>query len=228
LQPGYPEAHCNLGHTLRDQGQFAEALEELRRGHESGSKAPGWPYPSAAWVRQCERLAELDRQLPAILAGDARPASAAEGLEFAFLCQHRARCMHAAAARLAAAALAADPKLVNEVRVQHRYNAARSAARAAAGQAEDAKMLPDKARLMLRRQAQAWLRDDLAVYRQLAGAEGARPAVRQRLAQWQQDADLASVRDPQALDRLPDDEREGWRKFWQDVAALLKKVQEKK
>jgi hypothetical protein len=42
---------------------------------------------------------------------------------------------------------------------------------------------------------------------------------------WQQDADLASVRDPQALDRLPNDERHQWRQLWQDVAALLKGVE---
>jgi hypothetical protein len=52
--------------------------------------------------------------------------------------------------------------------------------------------------------ALAWLRDDLAAYHQLAKAEGARPAVRQRLAHRQQDADLASARDREAppLDRL--------------------------
>jgi len=31
-----------------------------------------------------------------------------------------------------------------------------------------------------------------------------------------------------ALDSRPDDERQEWRQLWEDVAALLKKVEEKK
>jgi hypothetical protein len=83
---------------------------------------------------------------------------------------------------------------------------------------------------MLRRQAMAWLRDDLALYRKQAGSNepAAREGVRQRLGHWQQDADLASVRDPQALDRLPDDERRQWQQLWQDVAALLARADEKR
>jgi hypothetical protein len=53
-------------------------------------------------------------------------------------------------------------------------------------------------------------------------------ALRQRLAHWQQDSDLASVRDKEALAKLPDDERRAWALLWEDVAALLHKVQEKK
>ena len=104
------------------------------------------------------------------------------------------RRLHAAAAWFYAGAFAADPKLTTDLRRQHRYNAACSAALAAAGQGEDARNLPDKARLMLRRQA---------------------------LTRWQQDADLAAVRDKAALDLLPDDERQPWRRLWDDVAALL-------
>ena len=50
----------------------------------------------------------------------------------------------------------------------------------------------------------------------------AKRAARQRLAHWQEDADLASVRDRAPLDRLPEDERKEWRQLWDDVAALLK------
>ena len=60
------------------------------------------------------------------------------------------------------------------------------------------------------------------------GAEApAKQQVRQALQEWQQDADLASVRDQAALDRLPDDERRPWRELWHDVAAPLAKVGEK-
>jgi tetratricopeptide (TPR) repeat protein/serine/threonine protein kinase len=63
LKEDYPEAHCNLGHALHQKGEFREALEALRRGHELGTKKPGWSYPSAEWVRECERVVELDGKL---------------------------------------------------------------------------------------------------------------------------------------------------------------------
>ena len=50
LKPDYAEAHCNVGLVLARQGNFSESLAELRRGHELGSKRPGWPFPSARWV----------------------------------------------------------------------------------------------------------------------------------------------------------------------------------
>ena len=41
------------------------------------------------------------------------------------------------------------------------------------------------------------------------------------LATWLSDPALASVRDPAALAKLPDAEREPWRRLWTDVAASL-------
>src|SRR5262249_8441939 len=48
-------------------------------------------------------------------------------------------------------------------------------------------------------------------------------AVRQRLAHWQQDAALASVRG-EAIDRLPEDERAAWRRLWDVVESLREEV----
>jgi Flp pilus assembly protein TadD len=56
IDPSFPEAYCNLGLLLLDrQGRPAEALPLLRRGHELGSRRPGWKYPSQQWVADCER-----------------------------------------------------------------------------------------------------------------------------------------------------------------------------
>ena len=75
------------------------------------------------------------------------------------------------------------------------------------------------------RPALTWLRADLAAYSRLAkGNPKQKAAVRQRLELWQKDADLASVRDPAALDRLPEDERAAWRRLWDDVESLRKEV----
>jgi hypothetical protein len=103
----------------------------------------------------------------------------------------------------------------------------RRAAPAGCGQGEDARALPDKVALGLRRQARDWLKADLAAYAKLAQRDdpAAKQAVRERLEHWRQDADLAGLRDPVALKKLPEDEREAWRALWSEVASLQKKAE---
>jgi hypothetical protein len=83
--------------------------------------------------------------------------------------------------------------------------------------------------LTLRRQALRWFRANLEAYAGLAGRDDPRlkRALQQRLEHWQKDADLAGIRDEEALARLPDHERAAWRRLWADVAALRQKVEGK-
>jgi hypothetical protein len=173
-------------------------------------------------VAGCARLAELDQKLAAVRSGQGQPASPAEALELAYLCRHPARRLHATAARFAADAFAAEPKLPGDMNAWHRYNAAYSAALAAAGQGQDCKGLTEAERAGLRRQALAWLRADLAAYAGLAerGDAKTQAAVRQRLAHWLQDPDLASVRDQASLQRLPWGERAEWLHLWEGATRL--------
>jgi tetratricopeptide (TPR) repeat protein/tRNA A-37 threonylcarbamoyl transferase component Bud32 len=223
LNSKYAEAHCNLADVLLAQGRFAEAVASVRRGHELGSKRPGWRYPSAQWVRDAERLLMLDKKLSAILTGEATPANPGEAITLALMCQqHKKR--HVAAARLFADAFATQPELAADLNHQHRYNAACSAALAAATEGEDARLLPDKVVTMFRHWALGWLRDDLTAYAKLARRNDptVQQAIQKSLAHWRRDSDLASVRDPQALDRLPENERPAWQKLWRDVDELAK------
>jgi serine/threonine-protein kinase len=68
-----------------------------------------------------------------------------------------------------------------------------------------------------------WLRADLGLWaEQLAsGPAQTRPLVRLTLRRWQQDPDLAGLRDPAALTAPPAAEREACQALWADVAALL-------
>ncbi|HEY7427718.1 MAG TPA: tetratricopeptide repeat protein, partial [Gemmataceae bacterium] len=227
LKKDYAEAHCNLGQVLQQKGQFAEALEYRRRGHELGSQKPNWRYPSAQWVRQCERLIELDHKLAAILRGETEPADVSERLALADLCQ-RYKHLPAASARFSADAFTVEPKLVADLNQQHRYHAACSAALAAAGQGEDARLLPDKVAAMFRRWALGWLREELAAYGAIAPQSNSarKPTIRQRLKHWQRDPLLASVREADAVDKLPEAERDVCRKLWADVETLLQHAQE--
>jgi Tfp pilus assembly protein PilF len=221
LRPDYAEAHYDLGFMLRNRGRFREALEELRRGHELGSRRPGWTYRSAAAVEECRRLVEFDSLLPAVLNGAANAADADAALWFTRVCQKTQR--HAAAARLSAGVIDAVPEAANDPRTGIRYRAACSATLAGCGKGLDAPA-DEAERARLRARARAWLRADLAGWAKAAesGNANALAAVRGTLPHWQQDADLAGVRDADALAKLPEAEQGEWKKLWEDVAAVLK------
>jgi tetratricopeptide (TPR) repeat protein len=228
LNTDYAEAHCNLGLALwRHQGEFREALEELRRGHELGSKDPRWRYPSAQWVRQCERLVELDGQLAGFLEGKATPANPGERVELAELCSLKR--LNRAAARFFEEAFAAHPKLADVS--PHRYDAACAAALAGCGQGKDADKLDSEQCARLRRQALDWLRADLEAWGRLLDQEPdkARAAARviKDLQHWLVDPDFAGVRGPEALAKLPKAERQPWQQLWGDVADMLARVRGK-
>jgi len=223
--PETPLALCNLGFALENQGRFAETLESMRRGHALGAMSPDWHGRSGEWVAQLERLVELDRRLPALLRGDEEPVSSRERLGLASFCQ-RYRRLTRTAARLAEEAYHDDPKLAEQLN-EDRYNAACGAVLAAAGQGEDAHLVPDRVSVMLRRQGLRWLRADLALYAgEVARADpDANRIVRRRMTHWLQDGDFTSVRGEAALARLPDQEREEWRKLWADVAAMRQRAE---
>jgi serine/threonine-protein kinase len=227
LNPDYPEAHCNLGSVLREQGRFAESLEFYKRGDELGRKLPVWRYPSEQWVRDGQRLVELDGKLADFLKGDLKPADAAETLVLAQLCHYKRR--QAAAAHFYEIAFTLDRKVADDLSTTHRYNAACYAALAAAGQGEDSPAA-DKDRARLRRQALDWLRANLTAWgKRLDGGKAEdRPFVAHQMRHWQTDRDLAGVRDKESLDKLPEEEGTAWRQLWADVEALRRRAVELK
>jgi tetratricopeptide (TPR) repeat protein len=223
LDPQYAEAHCNLGFALRQQGRLAESLESFRRGHALGVKQNNWPYPSALWVRQAERLAAaLEQKLPAFLNGEYRPTANKERLGLASVCLMKK--LYRAAASLYAAILATDPRLAEDMKEAHRYRAACAAALAGSNQGSDAGNAQEQARW--RRQALTWLRADLAhSARQLQSGQAAgRFEVQARMRLWLRDSALAGLRDRDAVAKLPAEERQACHLLWADVAALLKKA----
>jgi eukaryotic-like serine/threonine-protein kinase len=226
LKGDYAEAHCGLGLTLMDKGDFSSALTHLRRGHELGSRNPRWAFPSARWIHDCQRLAELDAKLPAILRGEEDLADADAHLRCAWLCLE-VRGQYAAAARFYRQAFDRKPELTAAA-LGHRYNAARAAA-LAAGKGADAVKLDNEERARLRGQALAWLRADLDAWAGQVekGTPPERAEARRLLRRWQADPDFAVVRGPAALGRFPAVERAAWAQLWADVQALLDKVDEK-
>jgi len=224
LEPDFAGAHCNLGLALRSTGHYAEALEHLRKGHDLGSQRPDWRYPSAEWVRQAERDVALEARLSAVLKGDDRPKDAPEALDLAWMAYSKA--LHAAAARLYAEALQAEPRLADNLQRQHRYNAACAAALAGCGQRKDDPYPDDAAKAEHRAQARDWLKADLAAWSRLveSGPPQARAFVQQTLQHWKIDPDLAGLRAEAEVAKLSKDERKACRALWAEVEALLRRT----
>jgi serine/threonine-protein kinase len=223
-QADFAEAHCLLGLALQERGQFRSAQEAIRRGHKLGSQRPGWPIPSAQWLREVERLVELDAKLPAVLRGRVKPAGAGEMAEFADLCQKYKK-RYRAAARLWREAFAAQPGLASDSKAAYRYRAACAACQAGCGQGADVAYFDDAEKAGLRGHALEWLRADLVLRaKQLQGNKPSdRVEAAKALRSWQDDPDLAGVRE-EGLSQLPDAEGKQWRKLWSEVQALLSKI----
>lgn len=224
--PADAEAHCSLAIVLIRQERFVEGLEERVRGHELGSRNPDWPYPSAEWVREAERLVELGPKLPMFLSRQTRPADATECWALAALCYHKELCV--AALRFCDEALAAQPALADDVERGHGYRIASVAALAGCGLGQDAGKLTGEECTHLRQRALAQLRDDLKAWnRKLENDPGkARRHVSITMQDWQSDRYFVGVRGPDGLSRLPEAERREWQSLWHDVAALVARCEQ--
>jgi serine/threonine protein kinase/Flp pilus assembly protein TadD len=221
----FARAHVDLGQALLKEGHFAEARAATKRALELLPAGQHLHQMASQQLRQCDQLLKLDAKLAAVLQGKAKPHDAAEQLALADFCDEFKKC-YAAAARFYAEAFKAEPKLAENLRQPHRYNAACAAALAGCGQGNDATQLDTQERLRWCRQALAWLRADLALWTKVLNSDDpqARATARQELTHWQRDPDLAGLRDLSRLVQWPKAERESCLDLWADVSATLARV----
>jgi tetratricopeptide (TPR) repeat protein len=228
LEPQFAMVHGALGRALLARWEFAEAEAEIRRGLELLADWQKDLLPNLERLLQrCQRLRALEVSLAAVIQGKDKPAPA-DCLDVAELCFVKKH--YATAARLYAEALATTPQLTEDLRAGHRFNAARAAALAGGGQGDDAAGLGEPERAGLRKQARDWLRLDLAAWAKKVetGTEADRIHARKTLAPWRDDPDLAGLRDPDALAKLPPAERQECSTLWCDLDALLKRARSPK
>ncbi len=199
VDPRIGSAHSNLGLVLQKQGRWAEAAASYKKALAVDPKNG----VARTHLPQALRLAALEPQLAAVLEGKYRGKSNDERLDLALLCKSR-RLYRTAAGLYAEAG--------------HRFQAACSAALAGCGKGEDASK-SDEEKARLRGLALAWLQAELAVRRKQV--KGDKAAVRKEMQRWQNEADLAGVRDKEAQAVLPEAERRAWEKLWADVVGLL-------
>jgi serine/threonine-protein kinase len=225
-----PLSYLYLARTLTAQGRLEEAVETLRQAsapRESGSRRA----VIARELGRAERRLALAPRLPAVLRGDDRPADARDGLELARLSLDTGR--PAAAARLFAAALEADPALAEDLEAVSRYenpprvDAARAAALAGCGNGRDDPPPDAHARARLRRQALDGFRAEFAAWTKGMDSsdDSSRRMVLAALRRWQYTvSDLDNVRAAEGLAELPEAERADWRALWAESEALLKRL----
>jgi tetratricopeptide (TPR) repeat protein len=221
LAPDLARPYGALGFVLMQQGQFAEAREANQKALDL--LPPGQPMRSLAQrqLRMCDELIALEKRLAGVLQGT-KSAAAEQLLAMARMCQ-KFKKRHATAVRLYREAFQAKPELAEDEAKRHRYMGACCAALAGTGKGEDAAELDPKERRRLRRQALTWLRADLGAWakRVAKGTSQEQARAQKALRHWQADSDLAGVRSPEALGRLPEAERAEWRRLWADVQAIL-------
>jgi hypothetical protein len=172
-------------------------------------------------VQECERLLALDGKLNLYLAGKETPKKPQELVPLADLCRIY-KGYHASAARLYAAAVAANPKLA-EAASDRRHQFARSALLATSSQGSDPKPATAEEKTKFRNQALAWLKADLQQWarRFQDRDDKAFRSLMLDLPTWPAAPGLALVHARKELDKLPADEREAWQQWWADLDALL-------
>jgi hypothetical protein len=161
--------------------------------------------------------------LPAIVAGKAGPAvDDRERMLRAYLCLVKG--FPAAAARLYVEGFGARPEFVRDGSLEPRWHAIWAAALAGCGRGSDGVTLAEAERRHWRRQALAWLQAERDGWRpNLEGDNLSRRATaRSTLGGWRSFRDLAPLREPAELQKLPEDERRDWQSFWTALDDLIR------
>ena len=201
--------------------------EEARRTLASAVIDHDWRAASAdqreIWIYHVlrrEAEAMLFPNLPAFLEGTYRPADQSERLAFVGAAEFHG--LTRTSARLYADAFAAEPSLATDPARGRRYYAACMAASAGCGRGKDASKLNDDERARLRDQARRWLRAEVAAWsRKLESDRAAKARWTTRLKRWRTDPDLAGLREPDLLDKLPVAESRACRELWKEIDAQI-------
>jgi serine/threonine-protein kinase len=248
INPGHPIYRQFLRNHLANLVKAARALARDDEARAAEHELDGLAATDPAKVA-------LNHRLDAVMRGVA-PKDDRERLQLADWAYQKA--FYSLSARLYADTLEANPKLADDRKLPYRYDAACSAALAAAASRGHTALssvnvakkivadgvngagsaipqdtirgneepVTEAERARLRNQARAWLEAELNAWSKLLGSATPqqRAAIAGTLKHWQEDTDLAGVRDESALTRLPQDERNAWKSLWTKVDALLAKA----
>ena len=219
-----PSPRLVLAMARHRLGQKDRALRTLAEAVLSFDWSPAKAESRDLWfahVLRREAEAMILPNLPAFLEGRCQPRDTDERLALLGVCQFKD--LRGATARLYAGAFAADPSLAEDLKAGCRYAAACAAAVAGCGGGADAPWLGEQERTQFRQQAREWLRADLdALAARLRGDPAPdRAMVKDSLRRWRESSDLAGLRDPDAMIKLPPAERSECLSLWNDFNLLF-------
>src|SRR5262245_24528579 len=193
-------------------------------------------------ILRSEAEAMILPKLQAFRQGDWQPQDNNERLALLGICESEA--LYGTASRLCADAFAADPDLADRLTTQClrraaqesnnsnrtkaliseiRYRAARCAALAGCGLGKDSAKPSAAEQTHWRRKTLEWLRTDLVLLSKTldSGVRENGAIAKEMLTLWQDEPDLAGLREPAELEKLAEDERKACLALWADVAAVL-------
>jgi tetratricopeptide (TPR) repeat protein len=221
MAPNNLAGHEFLGSALFEVGRLSAARDELRHILEATATTSPQFLARQKNLQSVEALLRLEPYLEEIVKGERKPSNFLETMQFGRLC--RVKQYYASAARFYEQALKLDPAAGKKLPLTDLLTLARVNVLTAAGKGND--LAPDSERSGWRGKALPWLRQYLQLCRQALekNPNGMRYPIQQALRVLDQHADLASVRPP-ALDNLPEDERQSWQAFWNDVQSMLERV----
>jgi tetratricopeptide (TPR) repeat protein len=217
IAPKSAALHNNLGMALRDRGRLDEAIEHLRQSvvinptsaygqlnlgvalYDKGKVDEAFVHIQQS-VGLDPSYAHARANLAALLRAKGRVAEAIEHLQQAVRSEGE------------------KPTEIRRRLVVYRYEAACANVQAAAGHGSQDARPGEPERAGKRRQALYWLRANLELTAKLRN-DG--EVLAWSLSTGLTDPALACVRDPAALAKLPDAEREPWQRLWRDVAANI-------
>ena len=203
---------------LLRQGEFARAVELLRRGDEIGSKNPKWRYASKAWAADAEKRVTLEERLETVRRGQGAKPTGEELVRIARLVC-RPKKLFTEASALYARAFEESPELASQRDPDYRREAAAVSVAAGLGRGADAPADAAK-RAQLRAQAGAWFDEELRSLEAEVRENDSRPEGLAALAKgWAVDPTLAATRVTEG-DALPADEVRAWRDLWKRCGAL--------
>jgi serine/threonine-protein kinase len=218
VDPSLPEGYVNLSVALCGKGRFDDGISALQqaiaRSDAADPRLPQWRL----LVINMWQSRDVAARMQEVLQGRAKPISGSESFNFAQTSRNYLR-RYAQAVRFYLEAFDDKSDLPRAIQVVSRHEAVGAAAMAGCGQGEDPPK-DDAARATLRKQARDWLRADLAFQAKRPPSE--RAVIRQSLTRWRGDRELASVRDGDTLNHLPEEERKEWRTIWREIDDLLR------
>jgi tetratricopeptide (TPR) repeat protein/tRNA A-37 threonylcarbamoyl transferase component Bud32 len=219
-----PAPRLVLAMALHRRGRKDDARKALASAIASFDWRPLKADNSHAWICHIFRREAERTILPGLsdfLAGKAKPQDLDERLALLGVCQFTNR--NSVLGHLYTDAFAAAPQLAEDVKAGHRYHAACAAALAGSGHDENGGDLSQEERARWREIARSWLAEDLVAWTRNwdSGIVADRDLVRRTLTGWLVDPDFAGLREPGALDRLSDKERDEWRVLWKNVHTFI-------